>query len=152
MKKIFLIGSIILVLALTGGFLLKSTFIPSQEVTEITPTPPIAFPTVTSNVIVHVTGKNNNRAVKLVIAGIPDGTETIEYEMKYTTATGLIHGFGGTIKLTNGEEEVVRDDLTIGSCSSGGKCTYDEGVTSIDAVLKFTSPNGSSIFQKSFPV
>lgn len=152
MKKILLTGVIIIALFLAGGFLLKSALFPPPEVKEVTPTPPIAFPTVTSDVKVSLTSKNNNRVVKLVIMGIPDGTQTIEYEMKYMTSSGLIHGFGGTIRLTKGEREVERDDLTIGSCSSGGKCTYDEGVTSIDTVLKFNSPNGSSIFQKSFPL
>lgn len=152
MKKILFIAVPILVVLIIAGVIVKNSLFSQVAVVDVIPTQAVVFPTVTSDVLVNLTAKNGNRAVKLVISGIPTGTETIEYEMKYTTGSGLIHGFNGTIKLTQDQKKVERDDLTIGSCSSGGKCTYDEGVTSIDVVLKFNAKNGSSVFQKSFPL
>lgn len=152
-KKLLLIAIGTLFILLFGAFLVKNAlFSKSENKPDVSPTPVVVFPTVTDDVVVTLTATAGKRAVSLKISQVPKGTEMVEYEMKYLTGSGLIHGLSGTIRLAQGEESIEREDLTLGSCSSGGKCTYDEGVTSIDVVIKFTGSFGSSIFQKSFPI
>lgn len=148
MKKI-IIGFILiaLIIVLFIFFRLNKSSVP--EGTDIIPTPTIILPTIGSDVLVNLKAKPDKRAVVLNIKGIPSDIQSIEYEMTYTTSAGLIRGINGIIKL-KGEKEITRDDLTLGSCSSGGKCSYDEGVKSLDLSLKFNSPSNSSVYRNTF--
>ena len=65
------------------------------------------------------------------------------------TGAGLPKGVLGKIALDEGEREVVRDDIVLGTCSSG-HCVYDTGVTGIDLTLKFNSDQGASIYRNTF--
>ncbi|PIR08576.1 hypothetical protein COV53_02285 [Candidatus Gottesmanbacteria bacterium CG11_big_fil_rev_8_21_14_0_20_37_11] len=149
MKKLLIgIGIVILIIIVIVVIRTISSSEKKEIIKEV-PTPPIAFPTISSDISVDLKPKQGNRAVVLAIDGIPSNIVSIEYEMTYTTGEGLLKGSnGGPIKL-KGEKKLVRD-LDLGTCSTGGKCVYDTGVTSIDLVLKFNSAEGSSIFQKKY--
>jgi hypothetical protein len=152
MKKI-LIGISLLVLIIIGIGLFM-IFRPGEEIqeSESVPTPIIVFPTISEDVKIELLPRSDKRAVVLKIKGFSGEIQTIDYEMRYTTKEGLLRGINGTIKIRD-EKEVIRDDLTLGSCSTGGKCTYDEGVQSVDLTLKFNSLSGTSyIFQKNYPL
>lgn len=152
MKKGVIIGIIIILLF---GLIVYLVFGRSNstidEETENTPTPTTILPTISSDITVELLASSNKRAVSLKISDFPADIETVEYELIYITGTGLPRGVNGKITL-KGEKQVARDNITLGSCSTGGKCTYDEGVRSIDVTLKFNSPKGSSIYQKTFPL
>lgn len=152
MKKIILIGSVVVILVGIALYILWGrTMSQSAQEPEETPVPTTVLPTVSDSVKAELTVSSGKKDVSLKIEGYPTQTESIEYELRYTTGAGLPRGVNGKITL-NGEKEIARNNITLGSCSTGGKCTYDEGVTSIDVTLKFNSAKGSSIYQKTFPL
>jgi hypothetical protein len=150
MKKIIIgAGLVVVVLLIFAGLKLKSSV--SQEESEVpTPSPTIVLPTISSNVSVELNPKDNNRAVTLVIKGIPSDVESVEYEITYLTGSKLPRGVLGKIN-TNGKDTITRDEIVLGTCSSG-KCVYDTGVTSVDLSLKFNTASGASVFRKSYPL
>ena len=149
MNKKYVIAGVIVGVLIVGLAVLKlrpST--PTLE-TQLTPTPTVALPTVSPDVKVELIPKNSNREVTLKISGIPSDFTSIEYEFTYMTGAGLPKGVLGKITLKEGEREVVRDDIVLGTCSSG-HCVYDTGVTSIDLTLKFNSERGASVYRQTF--
>lgn len=148
MKKIaIIIGSIIVVIILIIAGK-KYLFAPKTEDIVSVPTPTVSLPTVSPNVAVELTPRADKRAVSLVIKGFPSDIDSIEYELTYTTGAGLPRGVLGKIAV-NGANVITRNDIVLGTCSSG-KCAYDSGVTSLNLSLKFNSPQGSSVFQKTY--
>lgn len=151
MKKIIIITGIIILIVL--GIIVTWTIRSSgkKEITQEIPTPTIALPTVSSDISVDLKAKLDNKAVALTIKGLSSSVESVEYELTYTTGAGLPRGVLGKIYVKNNEKEISRDDIVLGTCSSG-KCVYDTGVTSIDLSLKFNTPEGSSVFRKTYPL
>lgn len=151
MKKIIIPG-VIVILIFAGIFAFKIvTSSNNKEIVEEIPTPTIALPTISSDILVSLKSKLDNKAVALTIKGLPSSIESVEYELTYTTGGGLPRGVLGKITVRDGEKEISRDDIVLGTCSSG-KCVYDTGVTSIDLSLKFNSPDGSSVFRNTYPL
>ena len=150
MMKEIIIPVIIFAVILTTGIWVLGKRNKSEDVVEAIPTPNIALPTITGDIKVELTAKNNNREVVLKISGIPQNMETVEYELTYITGSGLPRGVLGKIEV-DGKTELVRGDIVLGTCSSG-KCVYDSGVEKIDLSLKFNSPDGASVYQGSFPL
>ena len=149
MNKKYVIAGVVVGVLIAGFAVLKlrpST--PTPEI-QLTPTPTIALPTVSPDVKVELIPKNSNREVTLKISGIPSDITSVEYEFTYMTGAGLPKGVLGKITLKEGEREVLRDDIVLGTCSSG-HCVYDTGVTSIDLTLKFNSATAASVFQKTY--
>ena len=151
MKKIiFAIGIIIIIIiGITTTQIIKS--ISNKEIVEEVPTPTVVLPTISSDISVDLKAKSDNKAVALTIRGLPEDIESVEYELIYTTGAGLPRGVLGKINVKKGDREISRDDIILGTCSSG-KCVYDTGVTSIDLSLKFNTPDGSSVFRKTYPL
>ena len=149
MKKI-IIGLLIVIVISGIAFAIRPKFSNKSQVADIIPTPTVILPTVSENIKVDLSANPGITAVTLEINGITPDIESIEYELTYLTEGGLPRGVLGKIVLS-GESEVVRDDLVLGTCSSG-KCVYDKGVTSIDLTLKFNTSTGASVFQKTYPL
>lgn len=148
MKKI-VIGIVIFLTLIILVFLGFKLFVSSKkESVEVLPTPTIALPTISDSTVVDLKAKNDNKAVLLKINGITSDIESIQYELTYTTGGGLPRGVLGKISL-KGEKEVFRDDIVLGTCSSG-RCVYDIGVTEVNLSLKFNSASGSKVFQKTY--
>ncbi|MBI3379889.1 hypothetical protein HY029_03995 [Candidatus Gottesmanbacteria bacterium] len=151
-KKVLIIAVILIVLAIIGvmGVLKIKSLFKTESPQEI-PTPTVVLPTVADSIKVDLTAKNDNKIVDIKIAGIPQDTDTIEYELTYTTGTGLPRGVLGKITV-NGQSSISRNDIDLGTCSRG-RCVYDVGVNSINLSLKFNSSGGnSSVFQKTYPL
>lgn len=147
MKKVIITVIVILIIIAIIAFI-KLRSGPVVENPEVAATPAIALPTVSDSVKVDLLPKNDNKAVKLTVSGLSNNIESVEYELTYTTGGGLPRGVLGKIS-TKGASEISRDDIVLGTCSSG-KCVYDPGVTSVDLSLKFNTPEGSSVFRKNY--
>lgn len=143
----------IILLVLIGGFFMMSQLQNRKNTTgsqeEVLPETEI-FPTVDASVQVEITADSKKQEVSLSIANIPAGTESIEYELSYTTIGNLPKGVIGTIDVV-GKSSIVKDEITLGTCSSGA-CVYDKGVKSIDVSLRFDGKYGSKVFQKEFKI
>ena len=150
MNKKIIIGVVILLIVIVSGILIKTKILSSQktEETETVPTPTIVLPTVSGNITVDLIAAANKQSVTLKIGGLTADIQSIEYELTYTTGAGIPRGVLGKIVL-NGEKEIVRDNIVLGTCSSS-KCVYDTGVTTVNLSLKFNTSSGSSVYQKSY--
>lgn len=147
MKKFIVPIIVVLIILSLVGIIYKNRFSRKQEIV-LVPTPTVMLPTISDDVQVDLTATRDKHAIILKISNIPQGIESIEYELTYITASDLPRGVLGKITL-QGESEIVRDDIVLGTCSSG-KCVYDEGVTTVDLSLKFNSPGGAKVFHKSY--
>lgn len=139
---LIIIGSLGLILTIK----LKSAF--EKEEIDVVPTPTIVLPTISENIIVDLQPKPGGQSVVLRIKGLTSDIESIEYELTYMTGGGLPRGVLGKINLA-GEKEIIRDDIVLGTCSSG-KCVYDTGVTEVSLSLKFNTIAGARVFQKTY--
>lgn len=152
MNKKIVIGivvAVLVILGILGAVALKS--LNKTEVVEEVPTPTVVLPTVSESIKVDLTAKSANKVVDLKISGVPSDIDTIEYELTYTTGTGLPRGVLGKITV-DGKSSITRNDIDLGTCSRG-KCVYDTGVTEVNLSLKFNSTSGnSSVFQKTYPL
>jgi hypothetical protein len=151
MKKIIIISVIVItVIGLILGVIYKIQNQQPQAQTEeeVIPTPTIVLPTVSENIKVDLTAGSGKQNVILKVSGLTDDIQSIEYEITYQTGAGLARGVLGKITL-NGEKEITRNDIVLGTCSSG-KCVYDTGVNEVNLSLKFNTKNSSSIFQKTY--
>jgi hypothetical protein len=150
MKKLLVVLPIILIIGIILFFVMKSKPQMSNEIADETPTPAEALPTISDNIKVELTGKQDNKVMVLSVQGLTQDIESIDYELTYNTGAGLPRGVLGKI-VTDGEKSITRDDIVLGTCSSG-KCVYDVGVTSVDLSLKFNSSKGPSVFRKTYPL
>lgn len=148
MKKILVVIGILVIIVLLIFFGLRMIFGNKLELGEAVPTPTTTLPTISDNVVVDLTAKDDNRVVVLKISGLTSDVESIQYELTYTTGSGLPRGVLGKITL-QGEKEIIRDDIVLGTCSSG-RCVYDIGVTEINLSLKFNTTSSPKVFQKKY--
>ncbi len=148
-KKVIVIISVLVGLLILGFLTTRFLSFGKKEPVEIIPTPTTALPTISEDTSVNLMPLSGNKAVKLQIKGITSDIDTIEYELTYMASGGLMRGVLGKITL-KGEKEITRDDIVLGTCSSG-RCVYDIGVTSVDLALKFNSNTGEAkVFRKTY--
>lgn len=148
MKKLLIGLIVIAIIVIITVIGLRMILGGNKEELGILPTPTVAFPTISDNIMVDLTAKNENRAVVLKIKGLTDDIDSIQYELTYTTGNGLPRGVLGKITV-KGEKEIIRDDIVLGTCSSG-RCVYDTGVKEINLSLKFNMASGPKVFQKKY--
>lgn len=148
MKKIA-IGIIAVLVLILGGMYLANSGQQAAKEEEI-PVPTIALPTVTDSIQVDFEGKSGGKEVSLAVRGLTPDMQSIEYDINFMTGEGLPRGILGKIQL-KGEKEIVRDDLVLGTCSSGS-CEYYTGVKDVNVILKFNTASGASVFQKTYPL
>lgn len=140
----------IVVLVLVVGAVVIKNLSGNTDNNQLNEEEQVELPPADPSILVDVKAKPDGKTVVLSISKIPRSTVTIEYELSYLTGDGLPKGALGKITL-NDKTEIIRDIL-LGTCSTGGKCTYDSGVTSVKLVLKFNSPSGATQFTKEFPL
>lgn len=106
------------------------------------------LPTVDSSVAVSMTLSNDGREIEFGVENIPNGTNSVEYEMSYQTEGQGLQGLIGEIELEPGENAIEKM-ITAGTCSSG-KCVYHEITSDIEVLLKFNGEYGERIYENSF--
>lgn len=147
-KKLVIISVVAILVILSGVFYFfstqnvssKQTAVPVQVEDEV-------FPTIMpSDIGLEFTATPDKRNVVVVIEKADD-IEQIEYEILYdafSEGNTVQQGLNGEIKkdqIKNGKIEVKR---ILGTCSTGGKCRYDEGVTSSTIVMRVTKIDGKT--------
>ncbi len=145
-KKYAIIGGVVVLLLLVGFFVIKG----QNTKTEIVEEAPVedVIPTVDASVKVSLEANDaQNKEVALSASGIPSGTESVEYELSYLTASQGLQGVIGTVSL-EGKRQFEKE-LTLGTCSSG-TCVYHQVVGKIKLTLKFNGDYGAKLFEKEF--
>lgn len=145
-KKYAIVGGIVVLLLLVGFFVIKG----QNTKTEVVEEAPVedVIPTVDASVKVSLEASDaQNKEVTLSASGIPSGTESVEYELSYLTASQGLQGVIGTVSL-DGKRQFEKE-LTLGTCSSG-TCVYHQVVGKIKLTLKFNGDYGAKLFEKEF--
>lgn len=141
MKKIALIIIPVIVLTIIIGFVVAKKLTAPAKVE--TPTEQFFAPRTPEKVAkADVVSSQAGRAVTLKITNLTPEISTVEYEMSYVTGKGLARGVIGKIR-PGGKDSVTREIL-LGSCSTGGKCVYDEGVKKVTLTLRFNRSSGEA--------
>lgn len=118
----------------------------SEKQAAISPTEEL-IPTVDSSVKVELIAQESNQGVLLKVANLPQGTESIDYELSYQTKSQGLQGVIGTIDVLNNNR--FEKKILLGTCSSG-TCVYHQVVGKIKLNLKFNGVYGEKIFEKEF--
>ena len=148
-KTALISSAVVLLLVLTGGGLLVKKLTTRPQTRPVAEEEETTLPEADASIAVDLKARADKRAVILDVANIPSGTLSVEYELSYLTGTGLPKGALGKVDL-QGKTELSREIL-LGTCSKS-VCTYDEGVTSVNLVLRFNHPDGASQFSKEYPL
>lgn len=106
-----------------------------------------AIPTVDASTQVSLTSLQGNKEIMLKSSGLPNGTESVDYELSYDTKAQGKQGVIGTIMSIS--DNSFEKQMTLGTCSSG-RCVYHEVVGAIQVTLKFTGSYGEKVFSKDF--
>ncbi len=148
-NQYYIVGGVIIVLLAIIGFMMfkggKSE--QAQNKDTVFEEPAEVIPTVDSSVKASITG--NTDAV-IEINGIPEGTDEIEYELSYNTASGSIEGVFGSIDVKKGSDS-VEEDIKFGTCSSG-VCRYHDITGKVKGTFKFSGSFGQKLLEKEFDV
>lgn len=149
-KNLIIIAVVVVIIGVVGFFALSRS---SKKVTPVTTTGDedqvSALPAADPSIVVDLKARADRKEVTLTVAKIPSGTSSIEYELSYTTSEGLPKGAIGKIDVS-GKSDIERNIL-LGTCSKN-VCTYDNGVSSVNLVLKFNSADGATQFSKDYPL
>ena len=145
-KKYYIIGAVVLVLIVVGGIYLMNKNNSSQQAEKkesVFEQPDEVIPTVDSSVKVAIKGTTD---AMITVEGIPDGTETIEYELSYNTKSGSIEGVFGMIEVSGSKAE---EEVTFGTCSSG-VCRYHEIDGPVTGNFVFEGSYGKRMLEQEF--
>jgi hypothetical protein len=138
-KKNILIPVIIVVIILVGASVyLLATRKATPTPTNIEPTIEV-IPTLTPGEIgLTLKAGPGGRTVVMTVTKTKDLTG-IDYELSYEAKGGLPRGAIGRADIKT-PGEVVTQEIVLGTCSD--VCHYDEGVTSVNLVVKVTKADG----------
>ncbi|MGB9706564.1 MAG: signal peptidase I [Microgenomates group bacterium] len=84
-------------------------------------------------------------AVGFKISGI-EQYQTLSYEISYQ-AGDKQEGIMGSINLA-GENEIIREGFTLGTCSAGGTCVYHSGIDVIHLKITLENSNSKTVLEK----
>lgn len=87
---------------------------------------------------VHLSPRADGHAVVLNLVEVKKKSQELEYEIEYSSGS-LVQGAFGT--LDNLSKLPVSKEILLGSCSTGGKCTYNPDVTGGTMTLRFGNPD-----------
>lgn len=139
---------VLVILIIVGILVTGKPKIESLQQSSTLPTETV-LPTVNPSVSVDLQPQNGGKQVTLSINGIPDGTQTIEYEISYNASNRQSPGIYSILSV-NPNEKTWNKTFDVGTCSSG-VCIYDKVVGNMKVQLKFTGSYGEQIFEKEFP-
>ncbi len=106
-----------------------------------------AIPTVDASTIVTLAALSGKKEIVMKSSGIPNGTQSVDYELSYDTKAQGKQGVIGTISTITSNS--FEKQMTLGTCSSG-KCVYHEVIGAIQVTLKFTGDYGEKVLSKEF--
>lgn len=96
---------------------------------------------------VRLEPRDDGKAVVMTIVELKKKAQDVEYEIEYSSGS-LLQGAFGT--LDSLDTLPIKKEILLGSCSTGGKCTYNTNVTGGDLSLRFGNPDYSLKSEWSF--
>lgn len=87
---------------------------------------------------VNLSARADAHAVELNLISVKKPSSTLEYEIEYDSGSLVQGAFGEITGLNN---LPTTKEILLGSCSTGGKCTYNPDVTGGTLTLRFGNPD-----------
>ncbi len=87
---------------------------------------------------VRLNPKDGGKAIDLAILEVKKTAQDLEYEIEYSAGALLQGAFGNIDSLAS---LPVKKEILLGSCSTGGKCTYNKDISGGVLTLRFGSPD-----------
>lgn len=138
----------VLVAGLILGTLLFAGCGKTGQTTPPGPTPRVRKPDVNLNQeplanrpFVTLTPRLDGHAITMKLLTLKKASTDLEYEIEYNSGA-LLQGAFGEVALDPTKLPIIKEIL-LGSCSSGGKCTYNEDVSGGTLTLRFGNPDFS---------
>lgn len=151
-KNIYIIGAVaaVIVIALAAFLMMRGGNKTQQDQTSRGPVTEAVIPTVDASVKVEVKAETDPKKFDMSIKGIPDKTTSIEYEITYETQDDGIQGFNSPVDLKSGQTTYEKKGFLLGTCSTGGKCTYHKVTSPLKVNIKFVGSYGEKLFAGEF--
>lgn len=152
MPKPYLIGGgviiallIVIIVLMSGGKKEEAQANPTEP--QVAQEEPEAIPTVDPSVKVAVEAMAGNK-VSIEVDGVPDGTDTIDYELSYDTSDKGMQGVIGQLEI-NGDKAAPDEEIFLGTCSSG-TCISHNVTGSTKVTLHFSGTYGEQLFEEEY--
>ncbi len=87
---------------------------------------------------VRLSPREDGKAVQMSLVELKKQAADVEYEIEYSSGSLLQGAFGSIDSLST---LPIEKEILLGSCSTGGKCTYNTNVTGGDLTLRFGTPD-----------
>ncbi|HSW89741.1 MAG TPA: hypothetical protein VLH19_02615 [Patescibacteria group bacterium] len=87
---------------------------------------------------VRLSPRSDGKAISMTLLSEKKGAKDLEYEVEYSSGSLLQGAFGSVDSLAN---LPITKEILLGSCSTGGKCTYNTNVTGGTLTLRFGTPD-----------
>lgn len=148
---LIIIGVAIVVLVGIGFIMMSG----SKKTAQQTPTKKLdnteLIPTVDASVKVDIKPTNGSKELIISVKSMPNGTETVDYELSYQTEAQGLQGIIGTVtpKEDASSFTEVEKKVTLGTCSSG-TCVYHKITGPIKVSLKFGGSYGERLYEKDY--
>lgn len=137
-KQTGLIAGVAIVILLVGVLAMRFMGGSKNEET-VEPTPTIAYQEVDDSVQATLDANSAKTKVTLTVTGLANRFTKVEYELTYETDNNGTQGAFGEDEIAGDEFE---KEVELGSCSTGGKCSYDKGVRNFKLTAKLHTPDG----------
>lgn len=140
MRKGILIGSVLvgsLLFAGCGKSAQKGTPAPTPRVRKVDVN--VNQEPIANRPFVQLVPRSDGHAVILNLIAIKKVSSNLEYEIEYNSGS-LVQGAFGEVAIDVSKLPLSREIL-LGSCSTGGKCTYNPDITGGTLTLRFLSPD-----------
>lgn len=139
-KTVGIIAGVVAVIAIVG-LVIAWGLQPSGDVVGPTPKPtlppePVNIIPIEERAYARILPADSGREVTISLETINKEADEAEYEVEYQSGT-ILQGFGGNLDVENLPSTARQ---LLGSCSAGGKCSYDENVTGGQLTLRFEGP------------
>ncbi|MBP9700351.1 hypothetical protein KBD71_03655 [Candidatus Woesebacteria bacterium] len=141
MKKAFLVLSIVCI----TGFAFAGCRKKTAEPQAVAPTPKprkvdkdVNKEPLENRPFVRLSPRQDGKAIDFTIVEVKKQAADLEYEIEYS-AGELIQGAFGTVDSLSSLP--LKKEILLGSCSSGGKCTYNTNVSGGNLSLRFGNPD-----------
>ena len=136
-----------------GFLMMRQEAQPSNEIpANVSPTPTEALQEAPETIEVSMAVNKARTAVTIDLSGLDNKYESLEYELQYMTGKGPKGSLSGTkpISLKDSEDSFTRE-IELGTCSTGGTCTYYKDVRDFKLTLKLHTKEGDvQILQKTY--
>jgi len=148
-KQTILIAGIAIVVLIAGIFTMRLISGGGSAGETLEPAPTIAYQEVDDSVQATLAANSSKTNVTLTVTGLAGRFAKVEYELTYETDNNGTQGAFGEDEIDGDEFE---KEVELGSCSTGGKCSYDKGVKNFKLTAKLHTPEGQIfLLRKEFP-